>query len=258
MGIRSARSLLTIVVSILVAILIITTLQQYTVYYHERRELSATIANVRKKIKMAEKHKPEKIFERLKKIDLQMSLSNQIMPSTMDAEAFLDYFSILANSLGVEVHDTHIVVSSKEFYIEAVLTMSLYGDKKAIRALIEKQIQKLRQTSWRLFRGADNKFPLELTIYSFKYPMKHRKGNELSIEKKLCLGFKSRVWMWPFKGIIKTMYQELEKMCHEVRGHSETLKLLEEGNRKVDQIETKLKVIKELEKHILLPSFEKQ
>ncbi|MBW1943329.1 MAG: hypothetical protein JRJ51_10915 [Deltaproteobacteria bacterium] len=184
-------------------------------------------------------------------IEHQVNELNALLPPKLGVESFLDQFSFLANGFNIEVRNAHRVVKQRDFYVEALLSMTLYGNEKDVRALIEKQLGEKRLTSWKTLRGTEKTFPIEIIIYSIK----QWKPKKIDIDKIMCPEFESKIWLWPFKGRIEKKHHELDDLCKKAQDHFKTLKLIEELIAKKRYLNLRVHIFKELEKNRTLPSF---
>jgi len=175
---------------------------------------------------------------------------NIVVPSALGVERFKNQFSNLAKSLNVAISFKGTEIRRLDFYNEATLSMKLSGNRKAIIFLIHKQYDEPRLTAVeRLFREVENRFHLDLTIYSFNSSKGKSEHQEKSVEKRLCPEFKSQVWLWPFKGRITRIHYQFVNLCKETQKHTETLCSIDKLKERIRHVEAGLKVLKELVKY---------
>lgn len=251
---RYSRRVILTAACILIAVLIITVLMQYGVYRKERNILLFSEFRIRKELRRATKVKEgnlkEFADERLEAGRMLKELE-AILPTEIGVESFLEQFASFAKELNVDVHNAHSVVKRRDFYAEALLSMTLHGDEKDVRALIGKQLEEKRLTSWKTFREDEKSFPIELIIYSIK----QRKPKKIDVDKIMCPEFESNVWLWPFKGRIEKYHRELDYLCDEARDHFEILQLFKELADKRRYLLPALRILKHLQENRTLPSF---
>ena len=176
---------------------------------------------------------------------------NIVLPSALGVERFKNQFSNLAKSLDVAVSFKGTEIRRLDFYNEAKLSMKLSGNREAVIFLMHKQEVKPRVTAIeQLFREVENKFHLDLTIYSFNGSSQEKNEHqETSVEKRLCPEFKSQVWLWPFKGKITRIHYKFVNLCKETQKHTETLCSIYKLKERIRYMKAGLQVLKELEKY---------
>jgi len=249
---RSRRWILKISIFIVVILLIGIYIQQYFLYDYERTELENSIDSVQKYLRLARIYKanPEKLSRMKEGAREDFAKLNIVLPSALGVERFQNQFSSLAKSLNVAVSFKGTEIRRLAFYNEAKLSMKLSGNRETVIFLIHKQYDELRLTAFeRLFREVENRFHLDLTIYSFNGSKEKSKYKEISVEKRLCPEFKSHVWLWPFKGRITRIHYQFVNLCKETQKHAETLFSIYKLKDRIRYVEAGLKVLKELVKY---------
>lgn len=249
---RLRRSILKISIFIVVILLISIYIQQYFRYVHERTKLENSIAHVQKYLSRARicEANPDKLSRQMEIAEGQSKQLNLVVPPVLDVKAFKNQFSSLAKSLDVDVSFKGAEIRRLDFHNEAKLSMKLSGNRKAVIFLIHKQYDEPRLTAVeRLFREAENRFHLDLTIYSFNTSKEKDKHKEISIESKLCPEFKSQVWLWPFEMKIIAIQNKYKTLCGEVLEHTETLCSIYKLEDRIRYVKAGLEVLKELMKY---------
>jgi tetratricopeptide (TPR) repeat protein len=170
-----------------------------------------------------------------------------MLPPVLDVKGFKEQFSSLARSFDIAVSFKGTEIQRHDFHNEAKLSMKLLGNREAVILLIHKQYEEPRVTTVeRLFREAENRFHLDLTIYSFNDSKEKGKHKEIGIEKRLCPEFKSHVWLWPFKGKITRINFKFVNLCKETQEHTETLCSIYKLEDRIRYVKVGLEVLKEL------------
>jgi tetratricopeptide (TPR) repeat protein len=250
---RSRRSVFKISIFIVAILLIGIYIQQYFRYDHERTKLENSITLVQKHLARARVYEanPEKLRRQMEEIEDDYKKLNRMLPPVLDVEGFQNQFSSLAKSLDVAVSFKGTEIRRLDFYNEATLSMKLSGNREAVIFLMHKQHEQPRVTAIeKLFREVENKFHLDLTIYSINGSSKEKSEHqEISVEKRLCPEFKSQAWLWPFKGRITRIHYQFVNLCKETQKHTETLCLIDKLKDRIRYVEAGLKVLKELEKY---------
>ena len=250
---RVSRRIIQAAVCILLAVLIITVLRQYSVYHKERNILFISEFRIRDKLRRAKMK--EQDFENLvnerAKAERQLTQLHALLPEKIGVDGFLDRFSAFAKEFSVQIHNTQVEKKNRDFYVEALIRMTLHGSEKNVRGLTERQLKEKRLTSWKTFREGENTFTIEIHIYAIN----EWKPKKIDIEKTMCPEFETKVWLWPFKGKIEKMHQELDDLCKRSQDHFEALKRIEELADKRQNITTGVEILRELEKKRTLPSF---
>ena len=249
---QSRRSIFKISVFIVAILIIGIYIQQYFRYDHERAKLENSITRVQKYLAQARIYKanPEKLSRMKEEAREDFAKLNIVVPSALGVERFKNQFSNLAKSLNVAVSFKGTEIRRLDFYNEAKLSMKLSGNREDIIFLIHKQYDEPRLTAVeRLFREVENRFHLDLTIYSFNGSKGKSEHKEKSVEKRLCPKFKSQVWLWPFKGRITRIHYQFVNLCKETQKHTETLCSIDKLKERIRHVEAGLKVLKELVKY---------
>jgi Tfp pilus assembly protein PilO len=250
---RVSTRIILAAVCVMLAVLIITVVRQFSIYNEERNILLHHESRIKFKLRRAKiKEQSPKIFKHDRaEVKRQLTLLHALLPTKIGVESFLDQFSSFAKGLRVEVHSARVQKENRDFYVEASLKMTLYGSEKDVKALIEKQLKEKRITSWKTFRKAENTFAIEIIIFA----MDERIPKKINIENIMCPEFDSKVWLWPFRERITKIQKRLNDLCKKSQDHFETLKRIEELSEKVKFLRTGVAIYKELEKKKTLPSF---
>ena len=249
---RSRKSILKISIFIVVILLIGIYIQQYLMYIREYNKLENSITRVQIDLARARigEANPDKFSSEIAWAEKQFSELDLMLPSSLGVDGFKNQFSSLAKSLDVDVSFKGAKIQRLDFHNEAKLSMKLSGNRKAVIFLIHKQYDEPRLTAVeRLFREAENRFHLDLTIYSFNTSKEKDKHKEISIESKLCPEFKSQVWLWPFEMKIIAIQNKYKTLCGEVLEHTETLCSIYKLEDRIRYVKAGLEVLKELMKY---------
>jgi len=249
---QSRRSIFKISVFIVAILIIGIYIQQYFRYDHERAKLENSITRVQKYLAQARIYEanPEKLSRMKEEAREDFAKLNIVLPSALGVEHFKNQFSSLAKSLNVDVSFKGTEIRRLDFYNEATLSMKLSGNREAVIFLMHRQHEGPRLTAVeRLFREVENKFHLDLTIYSFNGSKEKSEHQDISVEKRLCPEFKSQVWLWPFKGKITRIHYQFVNLCKETQKHTETLCSIDKLKERIKYVEAGLKVLKELVKY---------
>lgn len=246
---RARRAITKISILILVILLISVTFQQYFQYAQERSGLENSITLTQKYLEQARvlEANPEKFIGEIEKLEKQCKELHLLVPPVMDVEGFQDQFSNLAKSVGVDVCFKDSEIRHHDFYKEARLSVTLSGNREGVTLLIHKQYEQPRiAAAERVYREVDDRFCLDLTIYSLKESRQKGAYHETSIEKRFCPTFESELWMWPFTRMITAFENKYETVCGEVMKNMEALCSIDKLKDKMRYVQADLKVTKQL------------
>lgn len=215
------RRLLKVSAFIAGGILVVICALQYTVYLREREKLTMAIRQVRHELSriQALQRQSDRLMDAVKGVEQRLSELRLQVPATLDIEGFLDHLSALASRFKVKVQESHAETSSHDFYDEAKLSLTLVGDDRAVRALLEELGEGARLTRYEVLDYADNEYDVNLWIFCVLQP----EEEPVQLHMQTCAESNSQVWLWPFERRIREMSQELKGLCEVLQGERESI-----------------------------------